>query len=131
MICKPPFSFVVAFMFGLVGVTQGALIEIADLNIIDDPGNPSDGLRFLDMSYSDGLSLTDALSGARAVYPNARLATPSEWDDLFAAAGISYTSGLTASDAFSVGVGATIAGGNNTGFLSIMGATAPAGELLA
>jgi hypothetical protein len=57
-------------------------------NIIDDVGNPSDGLRFLDMTYSDGLSLAAAIANAQATYANARLATASEFDDLFSAAGI-------------------------------------------
>lgn len=77
--------------------------EVGGLNIIVDAGNPSDGLRYLDMTYSDGLTLVAALTAATAIYPNARLATPTEFDDLFAAAGITYTGSLTASDGFSVG----------------------------
>jgi hypothetical protein len=71
--------------------------------IIDDPGNPSDGLRFLNMTYSDGLSLADALANAVATYADARLATPDEWDDLFAAAGVVYSGTETASAAFGTG----------------------------
>ncbi|MBD3673410.1 MAG: hypothetical protein HUJ26_07775 [Planctomycetaceae bacterium] len=82
------------------GMADGEILESGDLNIIVDAGNASDGLRFLDMSFSNGLTLEDALTNARATYPNARLATPAEWDDLFAAAGITYHRGLTASDAF-------------------------------
>jgi len=92
----------------LVSSASATVIEVGDLNIINDSGNPSDGLRFLDMTYSDGLTLADALSAAQATYPNARLATPSEFDDLFAAAGISYTGTLTASDGFLTGSGAII-----------------------
>ena len=61
------------------GMTTAAIVESGDLNIIDDPGNPSHGLRYLDMTYSDGKTLADALAAAQAVYPNARKATPSEW----------------------------------------------------
>ena len=62
---------------------HGNLIDGGDVTIIDQPGNPSDGLRYLDLSFSDNLSLADALANARATYPNARLATPSEANDLF------------------------------------------------
>lgn len=89
------------------------VVEVGDLNIINDPGNPSDGLRFLDMTFSDGLSLVAALANAQGTYSNARLATPSEFDDLFAAAGISYDSTLTASDAFTIGGGIVISSGAN------------------
>ena len=89
------------------GMTTAAIVESGDLNIIDDPGNPSHGLRYLDMTYSDGKTLADALAAAQAVYPNARKATPSEWDDLFDAAGILYNGSLKASDAFAV-AGSTI-----------------------
>jgi hypothetical protein len=84
-------------------VARGSIIEIGDLNIINSPENPSNGLRFLDMSYGGGLTLEDALLNARATYPNTRLATPSEWDDLFVAAGIVYSGALRASDAFTAG----------------------------
>ena len=65
-----------------------ATIEMGDLNIIDDAGNPSDGLRFLDLSFSEGRTLADALTNAQATYGNARLATPSEADDLFDASSL-------------------------------------------
>jgi hypothetical protein len=77
---------------------------MGDLNIINQAGNASNGLRYLDMSYSDGLSLADALTAAQGTYGNARLAIASEWDDLFAAAGIGYlTSALPASAGFGEG----------------------------
>ncbi len=82
---------------------HAAIVEVGDLNIISDPDNPSDGLRFLDMSYSMGLPSAAALANAQAVYPNARMATPKEFDDLFAAAGITYIGTDTASDGFTVG----------------------------
>jgi len=87
------------------GVALCDIIEMADLNIIVDPGNPSDGLRYLDMTYSDGLTQASAIAAAQAVYPNARLATDTEFDDLFAAAGIAYRPrvGETASDGFNTG----------------------------
>lgn len=87
---------------------NAAIIEIGDLNVISDAGNPSNGLAYLDMSYSDGLSQADALANAQTTYSNARLATPSEWDDLFAASSIVYDGALTASDAFSIGPTNTI-----------------------
>ena len=65
-----------ALAFAWHGASSAALVEVGDLNIIDDPGNPSDGLRYLDMTYSDGLTLADALANAQATYPNARAATP-------------------------------------------------------
>ena len=43
-------------------------------DIIDDAGNASNGLRYLDMSFSDGLTEADALANAQATYSNARLA---------------------------------------------------------
>ena len=98
---------------------QAAVIEVGDLNIINDPGNPSDGLRFLDMTYSDGLTLPAALITAQATYADARLATPSEWDDLLAAAGLFYNlneyenSIFNASDAFTVGGTAVISDGTD------------------
>tara|TARA_R110002096_G_scaffold381363_1_gene575213 strand:- start:2114 stop:2611 length:498 start_codon:yes stop_codon:yes gene_type:complete len=88
--------------------------EVGDLNIINDMANPSDGLRYLDRSFSDGLSLAHALINAQGSYANARLATPSEWDDLFAAAGITYDGAVTASDAFTaLGDNQTIASGGS------------------
>ena len=93
----------------LVAVESHAgIIEVLDLNIIDDAGNASDGLRFLDMTYSDGLTQAVALSNAQATYSNARLATPTEWDDLFSAAGISYSGAATAGDAFSIGASGSV-----------------------
>lgn len=72
----------------LSSTVPAGIIESADLNIIDDAGNPSNGLRFLDMSYSNGLTLSAALTNAQLTYSNARLATPSEADDLFNASSL-------------------------------------------
>ena len=93
---------------GSQGVAAAAIVELGDLNIIDDPGNPSDGLRYLEMTYSDGLTQAAALANAQATYSNARLAAPSEFDDLFAAAGIGYSGATTASDGFEVGASVAI-----------------------
>lgn len=82
---------------------HAGIIEQGDLNIIDQAGNASDGLRFLDMTYSNGKSATAALADAQMVYANARLATASEWGDLFQAANVTYDIGRTASDAFTTG----------------------------
>ncbi len=96
-----------------VPATFGAIIEVGDLNIIDQVGSASNGLRFLEMTYSVGRTEADALANARATYPNARLATAAEWDDLFAAAGIGYDAGLKASDAFNAGATTQISSGGN------------------
>ena len=94
--------------------SRGGIVEVGDLNVIVDPGNPSNGLRFLDMSFSDGLILSAALENAQAAYPNARLASPSEFDDLFAAAGINYENpSFPASSAFVIGGNRTISFGAN------------------
>ena len=113
-----------------VPVVHATVMEVGDLNIIDDAGNPSDGLRYLDMSYSDGLTQAAALAAAQVNYANARLATPSEFDDLFAAAGISYNGALTVADGFTDGSTAGISSGSNYdgGALRlILGLTNPAG----
>ena len=97
-----------ALMLCSVSVVHASIIELGDLNIIDDAGNASNGLRYLDMTYSDGLSLVDALTNAQATYANARLATASEVDDLFAASVITFVPGFSPSDAFSIGSSAII-----------------------
>jgi hypothetical protein len=104
----------------LVGLTlslsaNAAVVEVGDLNIINDAGNASDGLRYLDMTYSDGLTQAAALTNAQVSYANARLATASEWDDLFAAAGIAYSGAFTASDAFTSGNSALLAKASSQG----------------
>ena len=109
------------------------IVELGDLNIINDAGNPSDGLRYLDMSYSDGLTLEAALIKAQATYPNARIATASEFDDLFSAAGIPYSGVSTASDGFLVGADAQIAGDGCAACITLvgqLGGTIGAGETL-
>ena len=73
------------------------------LNIIDDVGNPSHGLGFLDMSFSVGKTQADALANARDSFSGARLALSSEWDNLFEAAGFLGSGELRASDAFTLG----------------------------
>jgi PEP-CTERM motif len=103
----------IVIAFSLQNVSNAAILEVGDLNIIDQAGNPSDGLRFLDMTFSDALTQAAALTNAQATYANARLATASEFDDLFAAAGTLYDGSLTASDSFSIGPDATISSGAN------------------
>jgi hypothetical protein len=103
----------VTLVFSAIPVTHAVVIEDGDLNIIDAAGNPSDGLRFLDMIYSDGMTQVDALANAQVTYPNARLATASENDDLFAAAEIVYDGPLTASDAYATGPSRVISSGTN------------------
>ena len=57
------------------GVSYGSIETVGDLNIINDASNPSDGLRYLDMSFSNELTLSAALVSAQGTYANARLAT--------------------------------------------------------
>ncbi len=102
----------VALMLLSTTLTHAAIVEVGDLNIIDDSSNPSNGLRYLDLSFSDGLNLADALANAQLTYSDARLATPQEWDDLFAASDIAYSEG-TASDAFTTGAGFNLSLGTN------------------
>ena len=97
-----------AFVSLTTPLAQAAVVEVGDLNIINDAGNASDGLRYLDMTYSDGLTLAGALTNAQATYANVRVATASEFDDLFAAAGIGYDGAVTASGAFDAGATTTI-----------------------
>lgn len=78
------------------------------------------------MTYSDGLTQAAALAAAQATYSNARLATSSEFDDLFAAAGTTYTGSLTASDGFTVGAtafGIATASSNVSALITTLGAT--------
>ena len=110
---------------------SAGIIESGDLNIIDDPGNPSDGLRFLDSVYGDGLSLAAALAYAQAAYSNARLATPSEVGDLVDAAGILYDGGETAEDGWGTGAGVIISSGSNydTPVINALGGTEAGGAV--
>ena len=91
------------------GVARAAIIENGDLNFISGTGTASDGLGFLDMSFSVGLSQADALANARMTYVDARLATSSEFDDLYLAAGVVYIGQLTASDGFGAGASSFLA----------------------
>jgi hypothetical protein len=104
---------VVAAVFASQGAANGSILEQGDLNIIVQPGNPSDGLRYLDLSYSDAKTLPDALLNAQATYPNARLATVSEWVDFFSAAGIIYDGPWTIAAAFEPGSTLVISSGTN------------------
>jgi hypothetical protein len=101
----------IAFTITFFGTARAVIIEVGDLNFIDDAGNPSDGLGFLDMSFSVGLTQADALTNAQLTYADARIATPDEFDDLFLAAGVTYSGALTASDGFEVGLGEFITPG--------------------
>jgi len=104
---------IAAIAFVCTAATHADIIEVGDLNIINDPGNPSDGLRFLDMTHSVGKTAAAALSAAQAVYPDTRLATPSEWDDLFAAAGMPAADlDYPASAAFETGQPVSLMQGN-------------------
>lgn len=104
---------VIAIGFTWQSMANGALVEVGDLNIIDDAGNASNGLRFLDMTYSDGKSLTDALTDAQAVYSNARLATAAEVNDLFNAVAYPFYSGEDIFTIYAGGSGYEILSGPN------------------
>ncbi|TWU06893.1 hypothetical protein CA54_52960 [Symmachiella macrocystis] len=93
--------------------TFGEVIEVGDLNIIDDLGNPSDGLRYLDMTFSAGLSQAAALANAQSTYSNARLATPDEFDNLFEASGIQLNGPIPASAGFTTGTSVSLSTGAN------------------
>ncbi|MFT6437923.1 MAG: hypothetical protein ACJAVI_006005, partial [Candidatus Azotimanducaceae bacterium] len=131
MIQRSRFStlFALSLLLGLTHNANATVMEMDDLNIISQFGNASDGLRYLDMSYSDGLTKTAALANAQGTYANARLAIATEFDDLFAAAGIGYDqSGETASDSFLPGFGHFLSSGSNYdgGLLSLaLGHTSP------
>lgn len=88
-------------------------MEVGDLNVIDQVGNASNGLRYLDSSFSAGMSQAAALANAQATYSNARLATQSEWDDLFQASSLVYDGSLTLGDVFEVGGSEVISSGAN------------------
>jgi hypothetical protein len=106
--------FALSLLLGLTHNANATVIEMGDLNIISQFGNASDGLRYLDMSYSDGLTETAALANAQVTYANARLAIATEFDDLFAAAGIGYDqSGEVASDSFLPGSNTILSSGSN------------------
>ena len=62
----------------LVNVCHADIVEYGELNVIEDVNNASDGLRFLDISFSRNRTLEDALANARQRFSDARLATPSE-----------------------------------------------------
>lgn len=94
-------TFIAMCIIGMsISTASASVIEIGDTNLIQDALNPSDGLYFLDTTYSDGLTMVEALGNAKSLYSDARIATPAEWNNLFLAAGISYTGSLTASAAF-------------------------------
>jgi hypothetical protein len=91
------------------GVARAAVIEINDLNFVMGTGTASDGLAFLDMSFSVGMSQVDALANARMTYADARLATAAEFDDLYVAAGVDWYGELRASDGFTAGANGYLA----------------------
>lgn len=115
MVSKPTWTIALIAVLSLpvAAPLQGAVIQVGDLTVIDDAGNASDGLRFLNMSYSLALTEAAALANAQLTYADARLATPVEADDLFEAAGILYDGAVTASDGWSAGATTVISSGAN------------------
>lgn len=107
------------------GAAQGMIMEVDGLNVINQAGNPSDGLRYFDLSLSVGDDMATALVDAQAVEANARFATPSEWDDLFAASTLTLDDVLSPSDGFDTGATAAISTGANynTSLRDILGIT--------
>jgi hypothetical protein len=91
------------------GVARAAISQSNDLNFISGTGTASDGLAFLDMSFSVGLSEVEALANARLTYVDARLATAAEFDDLYLAAGVNWHGLLRASDGFTPGANGYLA----------------------
>jgi hypothetical protein len=90
------------------GVARSSIIESGDLNFISDVGNPSDGLAFLDMTFSDGLTQAAALANAQLTHADARLATPTEFTNLFLATGLTFLPGTEPSVAFNNGSNFTV-----------------------
>ena len=114
-----------AFVIVPFGAVHGMIIEAGVLNEIDDLANPSHGLRFFDLSVSVGDNETTALADATALFADARFATPSEWDDLFAASTLTLDGGLSASDGFTTGAAGIVSSGGNydTSLREILGIT--------
>ncbi len=78
-------------VFALFPVMIHAQIgEYGDLNIIEQEDNPSYGLAYLNLDLSLNKTREDALADAIVAYPNARMATRSEYGDLFDASGLVY-----------------------------------------
>ena len=102
-----------ALAISFSGVARAAVTENGDLNFISGTGTASDGLAFLDMSFSVGLSLDSALSNAKLTYVDARLATAAEFDDLYLAAGVNWYGSMRPSDGFSTGNIAFLAQADN------------------
>lgn len=102
------------------------ILQVGDLNIIQQSGNPSDGLRYLDLSLTVGKDFSQAEDSATAAYTNARPATSSEFDHLFEASTLRYDDNSTRLSAgFLPGAGVTISSGSNynTSLLNILGPT--------
>ena len=115
-----------AFAIVPFGAVHGMIIEAGVLNEIDDLANPSHGLRFFDLSVSVGDDSATALADATALFADARFATSSEWDDLFAASTLTLDSGgLSASDGFTTGASGFVSSGANynTSLRDILGVT--------
>ena len=98
--------FVAICLIGSTRPCEAAIIVGSNFIEIDDAGNPSDGLQYLKVSLTGGFTLPDAIAnGVANGFAGARAATPAEFDDLFAAAGITYNFALTAADGFEAGGG--------------------------
>lgn len=92
-----------AFALTFSGTASATIIQSGDLNFISDAGNSSDGLGFLDMTFSVGLTSAAALTNAQLTYADARLATPTELNNLYLGAGVTLTPGGEPSTAFNLG----------------------------
>lgn len=127
------FAALLALAVTSTGVASATIIQSGNLNIISDAGNPSNGLRFLDMTFSTGRTEAGALANAQATYADARLATPAEFNDLFVAAGVAYSSSYTAAEGFTTGpsIGLTTSGDAGvTSLLTTLGLTFPNGTII-
>lgn len=113
------------FGFSLTNLSAD-IVEYGGLNIIRDQNNASNGLAFLDTSYSLDMTREEAFANAQMSFSDARFATPTEFNDLFYAAGLSFNGTLTAADGFSTGANfSTISSGSNysTYLLEVLGPT--------
>jgi len=119
------------FLFSFAPSSRAGIIETGIYNVIDQVGNPSNGLSFLDISFSVGLSREVALANARLLDPLARLATLQEHDYLAAEFGVNFNTSLgNLSQAFtsttvrsSIGLSTTITSALASSMIDVLGVT--------
>ena len=93
-------TFVIILLFSatVIDKAQATIIDNVgpnnQLNKIEQAGNPSNGLHYLDSSLSSGMTLSEALAVTVDGY-DIRLATQQEWSDLATAGGLILDNGIT------------------------------------